>query len=239
MKKILLILLILLVLCGCSDNKENKNQPFDSPDDPTEEVQGPHVIPEEYEYLYVEEREIPSALEPIESSLEFYPFIYNEFYSQDPTIGPCKGQIGYLYSKELATGIIRQLISKPVNMISGPTHGEYVYFITDNIFGKVDHLGEKIEVLYVSEKQLNNNNLSYYKEYWTFTENGLVKIYNENTKEIIDVIDIKDYGHLMLKDQNTIIYGDETIRYKYNYVTQELESFTEEEWLDLYSTKIK
>ena len=76
---------------------------------------------------------------------KYYPFIYsvNNIWYNENVIGPAKCEEGYLYSKNMYTGVIKKLINVPINIFRETN--THIYFIYDNGLYCVDYEGTKIK----------------------------------------------------------------------------------------------
>lgn len=150
------------------------------------------------------------------NGIVYYPFIYqknNEWFNER-VIGNAKCNEGYLYSKNLNTGVIKQLVSVPVGVFRENQTG--VYFIYRNSIYYVDYNGISIDIIYNSSAQLQQNLLERYDDELYFVEANKIVKYNIENKRKTVLADAGVTTMLFVKSANEIVYSSSEKHYYVN-----------------------
>lgn len=216
MKKILLLLVCIMLFFthGCFSSKpEEKDPEIVKPNEETVSEEEKLLVKDgvvEYEEEFEVKVNVP---------LRYYPFIYskeNTWYNEN-IIGPAKCEEGYLYSKNMTTGVIKKLINVPLKIIRETYN--YIYFIYDDGIYYVDYEGTVIKKIYQSDEDIEEDILEIYSDFIYFIEDdNLIKLdlKNDETKVLIE--DIDDIDSLSVLKPEEIVYEDDN---KYFYVNIE------------------
>ncbi len=168
--------------------------------------------------------------------IKHFPFIYseeNEFHNKY-VIGPADCKEGYLYSKDLETGIIRQLVSVPVSVIREDESG--VHFIYGNAILKVDFFGENIELIYSTNKKISNDflvlmdNTLFFKE----EDGDIVKFDIASARKDVIFHDDKVIDLLAYSDNEFFFKYNDDEFLMYNSLTKESVTKDKGDIVDLY-----
>ncbi len=166
-----------------------------------EAVDNLHVQDNTVDYLEEFELTIDKA------SLTYYPFIYqkdNEWFNEN-VIGPADCQEGYLYSKNLNTGVIKQLASVPVDVFREVENG--VYFIHGDAIYFTDYNGEEIKIVYQCANSLQQNILEKYNEELYFVEAEKIIKYNVYNEEKNVLAEVTEVDMLYVRSEDEIVYS--------------------------------
>ncbi|MDO4377779.1 MAG: hypothetical protein Q4C64_01340 [Erysipelotrichia bacterium] len=160
------------------------------------------LLVENNEVSYAEEFEMSFSV----SDLTYYPFIYHEnnTWFNENVIGQADCSEGYLYIKNLDTGIIRKLVSKTINIfVEGDN---LLFFIYRNAIYSVNYDGTEIQKLYqsngiVDEKilELSNNNLY-------FTENNNICVIDLNSMHKNILVNGYSPDMIYIKSETSIVF---------------------------------
>ncbi len=141
------------------------------------------------------------------ASLTYYPFIYqkgNDWFNEN-VIGPADCQEGYLYSKNLNTGVIKQLVSVPVDVFREVENG--VYFIHGDTIYFTDYNGEEIKIVYQCANSLQQNILEKYNEELYFVEAEKIIKYNVYNEEKNVLAEVTEVDMLYVRSEDEIVYS--------------------------------
>lgn len=151
--------------------------------------------------------------------LDFYPFVFSKEegreWFNDNVIGDANCQEGYLYSKDMRDGTIRQLFSQPVGAYKSEPDG--VSFIFNNAIYKVNYTGTSISCLYKSNGIIKNSLLRKYDDMYYFVENNnLMKM--DGLK--VSLVKSNTSPNRLFVNNDTVIYFMEDSGFVYNTKTR-------------------
>ncbi len=139
--------------------------------------------------------------------IKYYPFVYsldNDFENTQ-IIGKTNCKEGYLYAKDLETGVVRQLLSVKPDIIRENETGVFCICGKDLVW--VDFKGEEVEVLYTSNElkggllELNENELF-------FVDNNSIVSFNIESREIENLQSVEtEVDMFVYTDRNNYVYG--------------------------------
>lgn len=150
--------------------------------------------------------------------LTYYPFIYSSDLSRkwfvDNVIGPTNCKDGYLYVKNLKTGRIIQLVSKPVYVIRTFENGGY--FIYSNSIFYVSYIDGSIEKIYSSNNRMENDILEIKDNCLYFCEGNKIVSYNIDSYLKKEFVVADKVSMIYVSNDDEIIYESDGKIHLYN-----------------------
>ncbi len=175
MKKII-VLMIILAMCFVNNVYANDDSSYDD------------FLNENNIVAYKSDRKTLTV-----DGLDYYPFIYSldntrKWYN-DNIIGDANCEVGYLYTKEMKTGIIREIFNRPVSVFRENKNG--IALVYNNSIYLVSYKGDRIECLYNSSGTIKNDILEEFDgNYYLIENNNLVKLNGGKTTIILKNVNI-------------------------------------------------
>ncbi|MGN1399000.1 MAG: hypothetical protein ACI4WG_03270 [Erysipelotrichaceae bacterium] len=154
------------------------------------------------------ENDVDFNMEFTIDGMNYYPFIYSEKnkWEIENVIGPNSCKEGYLYSKDLRTNRIKQLVNVKINRIYDDK--DKIYFIYNNSIYSVDYLGNTLIKYYTGKSYINDQLIKYRNGSIYFIEGDTISSVNEITLEVTTYTKCSNIDLLHVKSDGEIVYRE-------------------------------